>query len=409
MKLAAIISVILSVIFSCSGPAEKITVKNDSLNEYPYIIDIEKGFNTPGALKLSSIADSIRYVVLSKNKEVLISDFPFLRMEGNNVFINFRGLIYRFNSYGKFLNTIGKNGRGPEEYMPGSPFSFNTTDSTVIVKRNYLHDYVAYSSSGKFIKNILLYNSDNVWEFECFDDSSFMYTFSYLFVDKKSLKDLLLCGLFDERGKKISIIEHPVKKFLPRADFSKLGISWPWYTFYNTEVVLNYFDTIYKIRKDKIMPGFVLNWGKVEHRQNMEEMYYVQTEPWPKADRYGKFFEIYDRAYFGVRERDKYALFEYDKKTGSTRSMSADGEKSFGFINDLDGGTYFYPKWTNRAGNIWIDYSDAFEFKKQHNDELAKSSASDPIAKEKLRLFLKDLETGDNPVLKIVYLKADKK
>ncbi len=404
-----IIKTSLIILFICSACWEHNETKNSKniiTKPYPHAIDIDKGFTSPAIIKLSSIADSIKYIILSKDKEVIISDFPWLQMTDSEFYINFRGQIYRFDLSGKFLNTIGKIGRGPEEYMPGSPFATNPSADRIYVKRNYMHDYITYSNSGKFIGNISLKKSDNIWEFECFSDSIFMYTFYYIFMVEKSIEDLILCGLFDINGNKIHIIEHPAKNVPSEVNFYRLGISPPSYTFYNYDVVLNHIDTVYKINKDTIIPGFILNWGKIPHRHSFEELYYIQAEPSKKVEKTGKFLEISDKAYFGLKDLDKYFLFEYDKKTGNTRSMLANGEENFGFINDIDGGVKYYPKWTNKAGNIWIDYDDAFKFKKNHDEDLLSNSiAVYPERKDKLKSFLKNLEIGDNPVLKIVYLK----
>jgi len=229
-------------------------------------------------------------------------------------------------------------------------------------------------------------------------------------MEDKSLEDIILCGLFDEKGTKIKVIEHPAKNAPSDVNMARLGIPTPSFTFYNYDVVLNYVDTVYKIHKDSIFPGFILNWGNVPHLQTFEELYYIQTEPIKKVKKTGYFFEIPDKAYFGLKNMDKYFLFEYDKNTGITRSMLTMGEECFGFINDIDGGVNFYPKWTNKSGNIWIDYDDAFNFKKMHNEDFLSSSISDSLnSKENLKTFLNDLQIDANPVLKIVYLKKNPK
>jgi hypothetical protein len=381
---------------------------------YTHIIDIKEGFDNPTEIKLSSIADSIKYIVLSKEKDVIISAFPFLQLTDSNIYLNFRGLIYRFTLSGKFLNTIGKIGRGPEEYMSGSPFAINSSSKTVYVKRNYMDDYISFKSSGEFIGNISLKKSDYVWEFRCLSDSNFMYTFTYTFMRDKSLEDIILCGLYDLTGNKIQVIEHPAKKIPSDIDNSKLGIPAPDFTFFNNEVVLSYIDTVYKITSNSISARFILNWGDIPHRQTFEELYYIQREPTKKVTKSGQFLETYGKAFFILKKTNEYYLFEYDKITGLTKSMvsgmaanlSYRNDTEIGFVNDIDGGVNFYPKWTNNSGNIWIDWEDAFEFKNVLNKEfLSKSNAVYPDRKEGLIEFLNSLKEDDNPVLKIVYLK----
>jgi hypothetical protein len=414
LNLNIVLLIILGFLFSCNSEKTEVSNLQAVVKPYPHVINIKEGYDNHAQIKLSSIADSIKYIVLSKEKDVIISAFPFLQMTDSDIYINFRGLIYRFALSGKFLNTIGKIGRGPKEYMSGSPFAISPYSNTVFVKRNYTDDYISYKSSGEFIGKISLKKSDNVWEFRCLSDSIFVYTFNYIFMREKSLDDIILCGLFNKKGDKIQVIEHPAKKTSLDVDNSRLGIPPPGFTFYNNEVVLSYLDTVYKISANSISAGFIFNWGDIPHRQSFEELYYIQTEPSKKVTKWGQFLETHGKAYFILEDPNEHYLFEYDKITGTTKSMlsgpaqnlSLDNDLDIGFINDLDGGVNYYPKWTNNSGDIWIDWDDAFNFKKVHNkDFLSISNAAYPDRKKDLTEFLNYLNEDDNPVLKIVYLK----
>jgi hypothetical protein len=236
------------------------------------------------------------------------------------------------------------------------------------------------------------------------NDSSFLYTFYYL--GGKNVEEMTLCALYDSKGNRIKAIRHPANQIPAGTNLTRLGISPPGMTFYDNTVVLHYFDTIYKITNNSITSGFILEWDNIPHRQTFEEKFLIQSTSTNKVDQYGKFYETANTAYFGLDDMKKYYLFEYDKITGVTSGMLTGEDDAYGFINDIDGGINFYPKWTNREGDIWIDYLDAFSFKKYHNDELlSKSESVDPDKKEELKKFLKTLEITDNPVLKVVYLK----
>ena len=77
-----------------------------------------------------------------------------------------------------------------------------------------------------------------------------------------------------------------------------------------------------------------------------------------------------------------------------------------GFINDLDGGQQFFPIWTNREGDIWIDFVEAIDMKSRPAVDFSGVNATfDPIKKQKLLNFVGGLQPDDNPVLRIVYLK----
>jgi hypothetical protein len=80
---------------------------------------MEKGLENNDQLKLSEIADSIKYAVLSKDRKVLIGSLGRLQMTDNYIYINSEGLVMRFDLTGRFLNSYGGIGRGPEEYLAG--------------------------------------------------------------------------------------------------------------------------------------------------------------------------------------------------------------------------------------------------------------------------------------------------
>lgn len=400
------------IILACSS-CHEISKPKDPVNiperSYPHEINISEGFKNSTELKLSTIADSIRYIILSKDKEVIIKFFPYLQMTDNCFYINPGGLLQRFDLSGKYLNTIGKIGRGPSEYPLGSPFALSPSSDIVYIRRNYLHDYISFRKSGDFIGKVSLMKSSNVWDFVCFSDSIFMYNFYYM--GGNTTDEMILCGIFGKDGNKIKTVEHPANKVPPDVNYSRLGILGSLYTFYDSTVVLSYAgDTVYKIDKNSIIPGFVFKWGNVPHPETYDELFYIQKEPVTKAGRTGMFIETSGEAYFKLKDFNDYYLFEYDKITGITKSMlfgSADKKDTrVGFINDIDGGVNYYPKWTNRTGDIWIDYDEAIDFKNEHSEDfLSKSNAVYPERKENLIKFLGTLNIDDNPVLKVVYLK----
>ena len=180
----------------------------------------------------------------------------------------------------------------------------------------------------------------------------------------------------------------------------------PSFTFFDNRVVLSpEGDTIYEINKNSITKGFIINWGQIPHKQSIDELNFRQVESSNKVSIWTPILETSRKAYFRVRNVNEYYIFEYDKTTGDSRSMAVDID-NLGFINDLDGGINYYPYWTNRTGNIWILYDDAYSFKEKHTEKfLASSVVRYPEMKEKLKTFLNNLKQDDNPVLKIVYLK----
>ena len=77
VRFPGVIPVLLFIIVLATGCTNKKNVReSDELKvlPYPHIIDISEGLSNPSEIRLSEIADSIRYVVLSKDKQEVIGD-----------------------------------------------------------------------------------------------------------------------------------------------------------------------------------------------------------------------------------------------------------------------------------------------------------------------------------------------
>lgn len=401
--------VFLSLI-SCTNHRNEITGDAESVKPYPHTIYMEEGLKTTSQIKLSDIADSIRYIVLSKKKEILIGDVQNVQMSDSNIYIKSDNQVLRFDFSGNLLNSFGKIGRGPEEYLPGSPYTLTPDFDKVLILKNMMYEYLMFKPDGDYIGKREFPHPRNLFNFVSLADSSFMMTFYYVgsFMNEDYLKSMPgIAGLFDLKCQPIAVIDNPLKNSkISKDDYKRVVISNPSFTFFDNRIVLTPDgDTIFEIDDNLIQPGFIFDWGQLPHRESIEELYFRQTESSNKIISYKPVLETASKAFFRGNSGKNLYIFEYDKTTGLSRSMEV-GENNFGYINDLDGGADYFPYWTNRAGNIWIVNEDAYNFKEKQSDEyLSKSVAINPANKEKLRNFLTDLKIDDNPVLKIVYLK----
>ena len=400
----------LLILISCNNQNQKNKSDLEVIKPYPHIINMSEGFKNTAQIKLSDIADSIKYIVLSKEKEVLIGSFRRLQMTDNDIYITSNSFVMRFDLAGKFLNSFGSLGIGPEEYLPGSVYTTTPKNDKIFILRNMMYNYLSFKPDGEYLGTKELPHPQNLFDFVNLSDSVFLFTFYFIgtFMNEDILKSMnCTVGLFDQNAKPINIIEHPLSKTTPsKTDLKRIVSQAPTFTFFENRIVLTPLgDTIYEIDKNSISPGFIFYWGQTPHNQTIEELYYRQTESSNKVLNYMPVFETKRKALFRGSKISDYFIFEYDKITGVNRTMIVN-ENNLGLINDLDGGANYFPYWTNRKGDIWITYDDAIKFKENHNEEfLTKSVAIYPDKKQKLCAFVTDLRLDDNPVLKIVYLK----
>jgi hypothetical protein len=78
--------------------------------------------------------------------------------------------------------------------------------------------------------------------------------------------------------------------------------------------------------------------------------------------------------------------------------------ESFGFKNDLDGGLYFYPRWTNLNSNVWITSYNAFELMSSF-DKIRELNPENLQKHKRLIELIGKLDENDNPVLVVAHLK----
>lgn len=111
---------------------------------------------TPGAGELSALIKSYEILPLDAKPEAYVknpcreifSDSLILIMDGS------QNKVMIFNSKGRFINSISKKGRGPQEYNYITDFFFNSASRVVsVVDRDKIK---CYNIKGEFIKEVSL-------------------------------------------------------------------------------------------------------------------------------------------------------------------------------------------------------------------------------------------------------------
>ncbi len=415
LKTLTVLFTISFFIFATESCLRNNPDRNESMDEvkpYPHTIDMRQGFNNASRITLSEIADSIQYVVLSKDKQKLIGNVSKIQITDNNIYLisSNEGIVLRFSLTGKFQNSFGSIGRGPKEYLRGSLFTTTPDDDRLIIFKSAMDSYLIFETNGNYIETRDFPVSRTLYDFRNLSDSVFLCTFYYIgSIMKDYISNFINCsaGLFDLDGNPIKLIEHPLKNAdISDSDIGNIISMAPSITFFDNRIVLKPAgDTIYEIDSNSITKGYIIDWGNIPHKKSIKELFFFQAEPSDKPSIGSFVLETYDKTYFRVLKGNESIIFEYDKITGTVESMIEDPNNR-GFINDLDGGENYFPDYTNRKGDIWITSEDAYSFKEKHSPEfLDKSIAINPEMKENLKTFTNNLKQDDNPVLKIVYLK----
>jgi hypothetical protein len=103
-------------------------------------------------LKTSSFADTVVFIPLETTKESLIQFIDQIWMNDSVILINGGGSLLMFLQNGKFIRQIGKNGRGPGEYL--SILHFDVIRDTIYISTTGRRSLLRYTFEGAFCDEI---------------------------------------------------------------------------------------------------------------------------------------------------------------------------------------------------------------------------------------------------------------
>lgn len=82
----------------------------------PYIINFEQCMETERAMKISEIADTVRYLELKTPKDLVITRIRDIFPIENELIIYTRDGVFKFTQEGEYIRQIGRTGQGPGEH-----------------------------------------------------------------------------------------------------------------------------------------------------------------------------------------------------------------------------------------------------------------------------------------------------
>ena len=142
-----LIFVLLSVYCSHNKNANRNIESNSLELHFP-----ESGEDT---LKASYFADTVIYITLETTKESYIQHINQLWMDESVILISsFNSGLIMFGQNGNFIRQIGKNGRGPGEYL--SILHFDVIKDTIYISSTGKRGFLRYTFDGTFCDEINL-------------------------------------------------------------------------------------------------------------------------------------------------------------------------------------------------------------------------------------------------------------
>jgi len=410
-----LLSLSLIAISSCKGKKSDRELKN---------IDIAGALGKGRIIPLSEIAKDIRYVALATHDTALVGNINSVFYENGLIYIvHSSTAISVFDDTGKFIRTIDRSGRGPEEYvslMPIYMLQIDPDNGNILLVSQDSKIY-EYTPTGIFVRKIqvpvvdsclnsmshILKMKDNTYIASLSSKDMFCKYCAVVFDTLSNIKYMVAAPKvdYDEIS---DIIDQSGWVAIESSNFTKIGDQTRIIYSYPNEIsTIDYnmkIDTAYTInygpykvtlanRKDMFSPSAkIVNWiGSLMESENFLFIWLnlraLAHDPIEKqyTDENGR-----QNTYF---QTNSYALF--NKKTGDLTLMNQPIRGKKGFKDDIEGGPEFWPK-TVSTQEYLVAAHTAVAFM-----EFAENSDCSGKIKE----LAARLNENDNPVIALVKLK----
>ena len=231
--------------------------ENSSLaKENGYVINLDRAEKLE-KMTYSSLFSKAGIIVLEDTDESLLGKVDKLEVCDNNLYVLEKGRgLFLFNKQGKFIKMIGRQGKGPGEYIDPDDISIDRENKKIYVLDSQTQNVLKYSGNGTFESSFKLENKGTRSTFiQPFKNA--LYTNLYTF--DKSGKRFLLSKVDVTNGKRISF-QFEASQYNKGWNELFIANQQPFISQYEGKPRFSqlFMDTIFAITKDDIQPYIVL-------------------------------------------------------------------------------------------------------------------------------------------------------
>jgi hypothetical protein len=376
LKNLCFLTISLTILCSCSGAGSS-NVDN--------VIDVESVVGSGKIRNASDFIKEIKYIPLETTSNSMVGNIESIIIDHRKMYVrDNKNVITIFDLNGKYLSTLNRMGRGPEEYLSISDFEIASNGNIFIASRS--EGLIEYSSDLKFTRKIspeggrdaglsdLMLLKDNLFasnsividmetrsakqEWKVYDDS-FNTLFSYSADPKMQSSS---SGSGENRTVAIGIRINPYQYYMYNNDLNLFRAGND--TIFNIDYENNYLRSA----------RYVVNCGKYQFSEEMEGAINMNSPSGPaeleaislgstlETDNYlfmafnfrklapEPFETEGSRSSSGGREirigggTNTTVNAVYDKKSGKLSLLNQPIPQKFGLKNDINSGAPFWPR-----------------------------------------------------------------
>ena len=356
-----------------------------------YNIDVYTAYQAKQPLLISQIADDIEFIPLETTVESLLdNNLRDITITEKDIFLFDYNKGYRFDRRGKFLNSIGSKGQGPDEFVRPMRMAVDTINRWIyfydytrnIVKYDYNGKHIETFATGGYGFGLLLINAPAQF---VIDNGNYLFS--------KPGERYSMCFYSEKEKKVISKFSCDYKEKIP-----SMSICDPIAYKNNDNLFLKDFwcDTIYMMKGAYDAYSYaVVHKGKFINR-NVDDLSLIGKKPSSEERLILGVYQIHESDRFVYLSTNKGAVI-FDKKENKT-FLDEYVENKIKITDDLYGGIInnsIKTIYKNKA----ITYCHSHELittdKHLINDERYRS----------YKTMVEKRDPDDNPVLIVIKLK----
>ncbi|HLO57893.1 MAG TPA: 6-bladed beta-propeller [Bacteroidales bacterium] len=382
-----ILTAIFIIYFLNSCKKNSTTPDNGIKNSTPYLVDIGSAMEHVSSYNMSDLVERVEYIRLETSPDCLLKKVDKIMLSDSFMFISDFECIYKFDRKGKFISKIGRQGRGPGEYLNVLHFCIDDRQK-LIYTLDLIDKFHVFSFNGNYVRSFRMkYPSFNFFttdsaKLACNVPNTPKEPSSCdlsLYIMDKNGEIVKTFKNYHKRTNNFAIVKSPLYKFENTIRFKEHGV-----------------DTLYSLINNKLVPYAIFNIGNLA--MEPDPVWNPQTDFGDANQKYRikELGETKDLILIGLIQgmySDSTINFVYDKKKGNTFKL--DHGK---FTNDL-GGLPFWPKLGYyHDDRVLIDFTYAYDFKNQ-------ALAADHINNDQIKQIASIINENSNPIIIIGYLK----
>jgi hypothetical protein len=402
---------------------------NNTNPKDPIVIDLEKNLKNFKPASLSQLGASIKYIPLETNRSVVISSITGIELDEKFIVINDRKNVYLYQQNGSFISKIGKQGRGPHEFI--SPRPPKIAFDLIFVPDLVSSKIQVYNFKGEYVNSIKVPKSHLSTGFLLKNWHPTSKSSAYVYVPNTSGSQKYRLIEINDRGDTLSTVPNTTffQKNLKHSTYSDGTISrasniYKYRNALRLSERLN--DTIREITNDTLLPIYITHRGRygiptqllgkdieqpdiMSIRKNLIwvwQVFETSNYLFLLVRAYGENYPFkFKNSKFGF-DFPMNIIVIYNKEKEEYFSVAPSGVdhqlEPLGIENDIDGGINFAPMYSPNERTL-VSWFNAYDLKAHVASEAFRSSTPKyPERKRELEALANRLKDDDNPVLMVV-------